>query len=119
MLDEGGIAVVVNPAFADDVSRELLAGDDEALAEHAARGETLGIVFGHGLLEHLGRDSDAGWRPMAGMAVALPFPGDPRQVPLADVDRALAARIADPASFRLRTGYGIGSATPSVLGQGS
>ena len=119
MLDEGGIPVVVNQALAEDVSRKLLAGDDEAIAEHAARGETLGIVFGHGLLEHLGRERDASWRPMAGMAVALPFAGDPRRVPLADVDLALAARIADPASFRLRTGYGIGSATPSVLGRGS
>lgn len=119
MLDEGGIAVVVSQEVADDAARKLLAGDDEAIAAHAARGETLGIVFGHGLLDHLGRERDAGWRPMAGLAVALTFPGDPRHVPLADVDRALAARIADPASFLLRTGYGIGSATPSVLGRGS
>lgn len=118
MLDEGGIAFVVRAELVDDVAGELRAGDDGAVGRRAARGEALGIVYGHGLLEHLGRRRDDAWRPMAGLAVPLPFPGDPREVALGEVDRALASRISDPAAFRARDGHGIASATPSVLGLG-
>jgi hypothetical protein len=118
MLDEGGIAFVVREARASELADELLRGDDPAVATRAAAGDALGIVFGHGLLEHQGRPRAADWRPMAGLAVILPFLGDPREVPLVEVDRALAARIDDPTSFRARDGHGIGSATPSVLGTG-
>ena len=55
---------------------------------------------------------------MAGLAVPLPFPADPREVALGEVDRALASRIADPAAFQARDGHGIASATPGVLGLG-
>lgn len=116
MLDEGGITFVVRDAEASELSAELLRGDDAAVARRTARGGAVGIVFGHGLLEHLGRPRTDDWRPMAGLAVVLSFPGDPREVPLTQVDRALAARIGDPTAFRTREGHGIGSATPSVLG---
>lgn len=118
MLDEGGIAVVVHSEVAREVGAELLRGDDQALGQRARDGHALGIVFGHGLLEHLGRARSEAWRPMAGLAVALPFAADPREVPLTAVDLALAARVADPAFFATRTGNGIASAVPGVLGLG-
>lgn len=118
MLDEGGIAFVVRDEVAADAADAVRRGDDAAMRARVTAGDALGIVFGHGLLEHLGRPRDAGWRPMAGLALCLPFPLPPADVALADVDLALAARVADPAAFQTRQGHGIGSATPSVLGVG-
>lgn len=111
MLDEGGILVVAPADEVVDVERDLVRGDDEALAARVAAGRALGVVFGHSIVEHLGRGESP---PVAGLALALA--GDPRSPDLGALDRALAAHVASPSTFRSRKGHGIASARPDVLG---
>jgi hypothetical protein len=113
MLDEGGLVIAARADVAAEVARELLAGEDAALRARVARGEALGVVFGHAILEHLARSADA----VAGLAVPLAVEDDPRTFPLDQLDRHLAAVVADPCSFTTRRGHGIATASPDVLGR--
>lgn len=111
MLDEGGILIVARAPEVEDVERALVRGDDAELAARVAAGHALGVVFGHSIVEHLGRGEAP---PVAGLALALA--GDPAAPDLDALDRALAAHVASPATFRSRRGHGIASARPDVLG---
>lgn len=111
MLDEGGVVLVASPREVEDVERDLRRGDDAALAARARERRAIGVVFGHSILEHLGRGEHA---PVAGLALALP--GDPAAPDLEEIDALLAARIGDRAAFLARRGHGIASVRADVLG---
>lgn len=116
MLDEGGLLVATRQGLGAAVQAELERGDDAALTARVAQGDALGVVFGHALVEHLGRPAEARPPALAGLAIAFEVEGDPRAVDLGALDRLAASYAASSEALRRRKGHGIAAVDPSVLG---
>lgn len=109
MLDEGGVVLLVSPASAEPVRHATLQRDAGALAAAAARGELVGLLFGHALYEHLARGASLVVWAKAVLCEALGV-----GAPIEQADAWLARQLAEPEV----PGHDCGSAPllPSVLG---
>lgn len=113
MLDEGGVVLLATPSCAEALERAALARDTDGVRRATSRGEALGLVFGHALLEHVATE-DA--RLVWAQATVIAVP-EPRAAALADVDAQLAVRTADRARFTAPKKCGSVSLDPGVLGE--
>ncbi len=59
MIDEGGLLLAVAPPQADSLAARVEAGEQEFINDAIDAGEVRPVVFGHALLEHLGRGQPA------------------------------------------------------------
>jgi hypothetical protein len=116
MFDEGGLLVATRRGLGAEVAEALRRGDDVSLASRVARGDALGVVFGHAIVEHLGRPVPEAGAGIAGLAVAFEVDGEPGEVSLGILDALAADHAARSASLRRRQGNGIASVASGVLG---
>jgi hypothetical protein len=117
MLDEGGVVLATARGAIDAVRAALRGARTDALRDLRAAGHTLGIVFGHSIVEHLATDRDVtpSGRAIGGLAVPLEV-DDPTTAPLVAIDALLAERIGDRGCLARRGEQGIAPVEASVLG---
>lgn len=97
LLDEGGVVMLCAEATLDAVRAALDARDVDAVAARTAAGQTLGVVYGHAVLEHLALEGPA--------VRALVHPVACDRIPaaaaacVAMADAGLAEALADTITF--------------------
>lgn len=113
MLDEGGVLLLVEPAQEAALEQAVFARDVATITALVAARRALGLVFGHALYEHLAVGAPS---LVWGHATLLACPVAPCEVSLGWVDQALAARVADRATYRHPKNNGSAPLRSDVLG---
>ncbi len=97
LVDEGGAVLLCTDAARPSVEEALSAREREPVAVAIARGEALGVVFGHAVFEHLGTSQ----RTVRATVHVVSTPAIPRDADACVwlADAGLSRALADPKRF--------------------